>query len=351
MMTFNVDDGFAEAVVRGFRKGLLLPSDYTNLEQCDALDDMRLHLATTDYGEFLQNEPSPLHTVTISEKCTEKLVGEFEFMRSHSVEPLTTFLNYITYGYMIDNIVLLITGTLHERDVKELLEKCHPLGTFDQMKALVECKSIKELYEYVLIDTPLAPYFQISFQGKEDLDELNIEIIRNTLYKAYLEDFHQFCQNMGGATAEVMGKILVFEADRRAINITINSLGTELAIEDREKLYPRFGLLYPEGTWKLAKADSTEQVRQIVEEYGEYAPLFRDSGFEGGERSLVDAFFEYEVKLNELSFDQQMQYGVFYSYIKLKEQEIRNIVWISECIAQKMQSKIGHYIRIFGNPQ
>ena len=28
----------------------------------------------------------------------------------------------------------------------------------------------------------------------EDIDEMNIEIIRNTLYKAYLEDFHSFCQ-------------------------------------------------------------------------------------------------------------------------------------------------------------
>jgi vacuolar-type H+-ATPase subunit C/Vma6 len=37
------------------------------------------------------------------------------------------FLDYITYGYMIDNVILLLTGTLHERDTKELLEKCHPL--------------------------------------------------------------------------------------------------------------------------------------------------------------------------------------------------------------------------------
>jgi V-type H+-transporting ATPase subunit d len=40
------------------------------------------------------------------------------------------------------------------------------------------------------------------------LDELNIEIIRNTLYKAYLEDFYQFCESTGGPTAEVMGDIL-----------------------------------------------------------------------------------------------------------------------------------------------
>ena len=32
-------------------------------------------------------------------------------------EPLGTFMDYCTYGHMIDNVVLLVTGTLHERDV------------------------------------------------------------------------------------------------------------------------------------------------------------------------------------------------------------------------------------------
>ena len=27
----------------------------------------------------------------------------------------------------------------------------------------------------------------------QDLDDMNIEIMRNTLYKAYLEDFNKFC--------------------------------------------------------------------------------------------------------------------------------------------------------------
>lgn len=83
---------------------------------------------------------------------------------------------------------------------------------------------------------------------------MNIEIMRNTLYKAYLEDFYRFCQvkglslffvsylfvfpcdfsltffnfnvipkqKLGGATAEIMSDLLAFEADRRAVNITIN---------------------------------------------------------------------------------------------------------------------------------
>jgi V-type H+-transporting ATPase subunit d len=32
--------------------------------------------------------------------------------------------------------------------------------------------------------------------------------MRNTLYKAYLEDFYAFCKTLGGATAEVMCEIL-----------------------------------------------------------------------------------------------------------------------------------------------
>ena len=37
---------------------------------------------------------------------------------------------------------------------------------------------------------------------------MNIEIIRNTLYKAYLESFYDFCKNIGGETQEVMCEIL-----------------------------------------------------------------------------------------------------------------------------------------------
>jgi V-type H+-transporting ATPase subunit d len=40
---------------------------------------------------------------------------------------------------MIDNVVLIVTGTLHERDVNELLEKCHPLGMFDRYQYCFVC--------------------------------------------------------------------------------------------------------------------------------------------------------------------------------------------------------------------
>lgn len=44
--------------------------------------------------------------------------------------------------------------------------------------------------------------------SEQDLDEMNIEIIRNTLYKAYLEAFYKFCKDLGGTTADTMCEIL-----------------------------------------------------------------------------------------------------------------------------------------------
>ncbi|RUP23493.1 ATP synthase subunit-domain-containing protein, partial [Jimgerdemannia flammicorona] len=186
---------------------------------CETLEDLRLQLSATDYGSFLQNEPSPISTSTIGEKAIEKLVREFEYLRGNTIEPLTKFLDYIIYAYMIDNMILLIM-------------------------------------------------------------------------------------------VELMGLILEFEADWRTINITINSFGTELTKDDRQKLFPTIGRLNPDSNFKLRRADDIKQIKNIVKLFHEYHTFF-NLNMTSGQKALEDKFFEYK-----------FHYAIFYTFVKLKEQEV-----------------------------
>uniref|UniRef100_A0A8C7WZ20 ATPase H+ transporting V0 subunit d1 n=1 Tax=Oryzias sinensis TaxID=183150 RepID=A0A8C7WZ20_9TELE len=94
---FNVDNGYLEGLVRGFKAGILSQADYLNLVQCETLEDLKLHLQSTDYGSFLANEASPLTVSVIDDKLKEKMVVEFRHMRNQSYEPLASFMDFITY--------------------------------------------------------------------------------------------------------------------------------------------------------------------------------------------------------------------------------------------------------------
>lgn len=344
--------------------------------------DVKLQLGPA-YGDYLAALPPNPSTSVLADKTLDKLVAEFRYLQANATGSLAKFMEYLTYAYMIDNVALLITGTLHERDTKELLERCHPLGWFETMPVLCVATNIEELYNSVLIETPLAPYFKGSI-SHQDLDELNIEIIRNTLYKNYLEDFHRFVNEepgiKGTPTQTVMSEVLEFEADRRSINITINSFGTELSKQDRKKLYPNFGRLHPEGTLMLSRAEDVEGVRIAVDGVHDYRTMLDQTGMGGGGignqsggmggdegKSLEDLFYQKEMEICKLAFTYQFTHAVVYAWVKLREQvredvnqsqdnsgrantisqEIRNITWISECIAQSQKDRINNYISVF----
>lgn len=328
-----------------------------------------MNLQETDYGPTLNNDAN-ITPPLLETRALSKLVTEFFFLRAQAVEPLASFLDYITYEYMIENVMLLLRGTLSGRNVNDLIAQCHPLGMFKEstMRNIpsfeASPRGYAELYETVLVDTPVGVYFQryldqaaakvsVASEVRNVLEEVQIEILKNNIMKFYLEDFYSFCERCGGETFLIMGELLKARADRCAINITLNSFGTPLndpAMRDtvRKQLYPSIGDLYPEGTELLSRVDEDAKLVQALSSYPLYRSIFEKLTSTSAEDfSVDDEFYKHEVQLYELAFESQMHFGVFYAYVKLKEQEIRNLVWIGECILQRRKDQISKYVPIF----
>lgn len=152
-----------------------------------------------------------------------------------------------------------------------------------------------------------------------------------------------------------------------------------MRISDRKPLYPSIGTLYPDATELLADAGDETALGAALESFPVYRKIWEVHQSEGVDnKSIDDAFYERDVQMSELAFQGQMHFGTsslthgvcfyvsllvfanperwvcvcagcFYAYVKLKEQEVRNLVWICECIVQNQRDSINNFIPIFSD--
>ena len=224
----------------------------------------------------------------------KKLAEEIDYLQTVAGPDLQKFIQMVRHKYMIDNVINIIEGCKN-RTAKEIIEaRSEPLGYLPEISGLInlDVRKIDELYEDVLIDTEVGFYFssfleevianseikQISTINNY-LQELKPEKIKNYLKKIWLEHFYRFCQTLNSTTREFMEDLLKFEADCQAIQIVYNSLAydyNQFQDEERKKVIPYFGNLYPAITFNITKANSFEMLKEALAPFPVYYDIIKD---------------------------------------------------------------------------
>lgn len=294
LCTFNMQDGFSESILRGLRKGILSDQNYVSLRSCNSIKDIKAAFAGTDYEEFLKdfNEDD---TTTLKAILKRKLSDEVEYLQLVSGPQLQKFIQIIRHKYMIDNVITIIECNKNGSRDDVTKSRMEPLGYLPEIDGLLKMKmqKIDEIYEDVLMDTEVGCYF-FAFLEKElkhsenkqisvvqnALQDLKPEKIKNYLKKLWLENFYLFVQDLDGVTRDLMMDLLKFEADCQAIQVVYNSLSFDFSSsqeEERKKVIPFFGKLYPTITNQLVKASSIEMLKDALTPFPEYYNLVKDA--------------------------------------------------------------------------
>eukprot|EP00467_Chlorarachnion_reptans_P004346 CAMPEP_0114512332 /NCGR_PEP_ID=MMETSP0109-20121206/14917_1 /TAXON_ID=29199 /ORGANISM="Chlorarachnion reptans, Strain CCCM449" /LENGTH=508 /DNA_ID=CAMNT_0001692005 /DNA_START=75 /DNA_END=1602 /DNA_ORIENTATION=- len=367
LSTWNMEYGYLEARVRGFRSGFLTGAEYKQLMQCNSLDELKLALTDTDYGQWITtvsrgvDEKMDIYSKKLMDACQKKFLSEFEYLRMNATGILQTFLDMITYGPMINNfckLIIAIQKTDEPQEVVKALKNADPLGAYPHLNSIVAFDKqddlLTDLFDTLLVDTPVSKYFWQYFlpelngddEKKDDAGalkkftlEVELDVMMNMLQKYLLEDMYNYSREIGGETWAIMKELLEFEADRRTVNVTVNSFGTPLNEPDRhdyerKMLYPNFGELYPDGHSLLAGygkpgiSDFATMGNEFKSKTLRFAPLLQD------EENFVYAMRQEEAKVFAKGFDSQSHFGCFYAYYKLKMIELRNLKLIFDTISQ-----------------
>lgn len=287
---------------------------------------------------------------------------------------------------MIDNVVALIQGVVNKKNYAELYARADPLGHFEGLAELANIKVEDvggDFFRTILQESPIGPYFETFIAATRPADqsqysfgdatsyiaETNLDLMRCILKRRWLEDFYSFCESLGGTTSEVMTELLAKEADLRALSVVLNSptdqdarnAATAELASIREHLFAGFGTLYPSFVRAVVSEGDEDSIRRtlapfrglmnIYEQGRALADPHMDRSGNSKLMSVEDLLFQARVAACEEAFSQMMQFGVFYSYIVLKEQEVRNLIWIADMLVLNEKSHINEIVHIFKNRQ
>lgn len=257
---------------------------------------------------------------------------------------------------------------IDENKESAILAGCHPLGLFDSLPAILASNpTIMDIYDTVLVESPLAGYFAEAVAILETLGNLTdqtneiyaiiltCELLRSAMHKAHLESWNAFIQYspaLNSTTKATMQALLNIEADKRSFGIAVDSvLAGGMSAETKFALMPKVGLLVESGLIiELAAASDISSISVLLSKIGEYrdlaqalqslTPTLTTNAAEAGDTGEWNRRWSVkEMEACKAALEQPFNLSTIYALMKIREQECANITWIAECIVQNRKDQ------------
>ncbi|TBU01108.1 subunit d of V-type proton ATPase [Hamiltosporidium magnivora] len=314
------------AEIHGKVSSMLQQSDYESLEQCETVEDMVVRLSHTSYASYLSEELQ-FNKKEFLKRLNKSFYNEFMYMYRNSENDLKLLLNYFIEVIKIQNFIFLLASKSEDPDLK-CMEEIDMLGNFNELDAIKISADMSDVYKFCVESTFLKKYYDKVYIEKE-FAKNDWQIIQSTFFKNHIENFYDQINNLD--TMDYMKEILKYEGDRKIIELTINTLDSvDIVDKKRIDLYPTVCSFDRGSICKMSECTSMESIRDVLCGHPMYKKIvmYEDNDF-------MKNLFDLEIKNYLSSLSEFNDLSCAYCYFKLKEREIKNIMWIAECISHE----------------
>ncbi|KAI5148071.1 V-type H+-transporting ATPase subunit d [Enteropsectra breve] len=308
-----MDLSFIIADINGRFNHLLKSCDYESLARCTTLNELVVKI-----GHFFSGvDEDAVHSLSeLKAKLVQTVSDEFGEFKSYNLLVLQYLEDYnriIRFFSILENSRN--SSTNKEQAFEERgIRPC-------EMSGLKECKTFHEAEKLYVRGSHVARFFKNIEMPSDPLEKCDLKALCCRVLKNYFELYH-------AKSSGYFREVVEAECNRFVYEISLN--GSHL--ENKTEYFPLSATL-PTNTLKgLGSAISPEDVRNVLE--------ISNPGL----KNCMDPILENQLKIYAESFNQFNSSSCIYSYFRLKEQEISNIVWIAGCILREDHLGLVEYI-------